>query len=49
MVWVIPIILLSSFNIVITFLPSGPVEWVLSKFEWHLTLDKESINFTALK
>lgn len=45
MTWsvIIPIILFSLFKIVITCLPSGPVEWILIKFELHSTLDKESL------
>lgn len=48
MTWavLIPIILVSLLKIVITCLPTGTVNWLLSKFETHSKLKEEDVTVT---
>jgi hypothetical protein len=47
MTWtIISIILLSLAKILITCLPTGPVEWLLRKFETHSKLSEDQITLT---
>jgi hypothetical protein len=47
MTWtIISIILLSFVKLLITCLPTGPVEWLIKKFETHSKLSEDQINLT---
>jgi Uncharacterised protein from bacillus cereus group len=47
MTWaVISIILVSLFKILMTCLPTGPVEWLIRKFEIHSKLSSENVTVT---
>ncbi|WP_160723057.1 YfmQ family protein [Bacillus sp. USDA818B3_A] len=47
MVWtIISIVLLSILKLLITCLPTGPVEWLIKKFETHSKLSVDKITLT---